>query len=100
MPGGHGLSPIQGDGVTAENAGDRVWLRVERQTLTRLPRTGAIVFTIKTTIDPLSVLARHKDLCFGLKGSTESMKPDMQNYKAIARYKAAMIAWLDRAIGD
>ena len=27
---------------------DQVWLRSERQTLVRLPRTGAVLFTIKT----------------------------------------------------
>ena len=36
------------DGVTAENAGQRLHLRVERQTLSRLPRTGAVLFTIRT----------------------------------------------------
>ena len=36
------------DAVTAENAGQRLHLRVERQTLSRLPRTGAVLFTIRT----------------------------------------------------
>jgi hypothetical protein len=99
MPGGHSLSPVQGDAVTPDNAGARVWLRVERQTLTRLPQTGAILFTIKTHIDPLSALAEHRDLCEGLKGSVETMRPEMQDYKAISRYKAALIAWLDNHLG-
>lgn len=99
MPGGHSASPVQGDAITPENAGHRVWIRVERQTLTRLPRTGAILFTIKTHIDPLSTLAGHGDLCSGLKGSVESMVPTMQDYKAISRYKAALIAWLDAHLG-
>lgn len=36
---------------------DGLYLRTERQTLTRLPQTGAVVFGIKTSICPLSVLA-------------------------------------------
>ena len=36
------------DAVTAESAGQRLHLRVERQTLSRLPRTGAVLFTIRT----------------------------------------------------
>lgn len=99
MPGGHSASPVQGDAVTAQNAGTHVWIRVERQTLTRLPQTGAILFTIKTHIDPLSVLAGRPDLCAGLKGSVETMTPDMRDYKAISRYKAALIAWLDAQLG-
>lgn len=99
MPGGHSASPVQGDAVTADNAGSHVWLRVERQTLTRLPQTGAILFTIKTHIDPLSALAGQPSLCAGLKGSVETMTPDMRDYKAISRYKAALTAWLDANVG-
>lgn len=99
MPGGHSVSPVQGDAVTPENAGSHVWLRVERQTLTRLPQTGAIVFTIKTHIDPVSALLGQSSLCAGLKGSIETMTPDMRDYKAISRYKAALTAWLDANLG-
>lgn len=35
----------------------RLYLRTERQTLVRLPRTGAVVFGIKTSISPLDRLA-------------------------------------------
>lgn len=34
--------------ITADNAGHRLFLRIERQTLRRLPATGAILFTIRT----------------------------------------------------
>ena len=34
--------------VTAQNAGERLQTRCERETLSRFPRTGAILFTIRT----------------------------------------------------
>ncbi|QDL93722.1 DUF3445 domain-containing protein [Paroceanicella profunda] len=34
-----------------------LWLRVERQTLSRLPETGAVVFTVKTDVAHLSSLS-------------------------------------------
>ena len=37
--------------------GDRWWIRSERQTLRRLPRTGAVLFTIATDTCPLEDLA-------------------------------------------
>ena len=37
--------------------GDRLWVRVERQTFVRLPRTGAVVFGIRTLQRPLEALA-------------------------------------------
>jgi len=38
---------------------DHVFLRIERQTLRRLPDTGAILFTVRIGIDPLDALERH-----------------------------------------
>ena len=35
----------------------RMYLRTERQTLVRLPETGAVVFGIKTSVSPLETLA-------------------------------------------
>jgi len=37
-------------------AGEGLHVRVERQTIRRLPQTGAIVFTIRVSLDPLSAL--------------------------------------------
>ena len=39
--------------VTAENAGQTLFVRSERQTLRRLPQTGAILFTIGIYVSPL-----------------------------------------------
>ncbi len=43
--------------VTADNAGETLFVRSERQTLRRLPDTGAIVFTIGIYIAPLGELS-------------------------------------------
>lgn len=43
--------------VTADNAGDTLFVRSERKTLRRLPRTGAILFTIGIYIAPLCELS-------------------------------------------
>lgn len=44
--------------VTSDNAGDTLFVRSERQTLRRLPETGAIVFTIGVYLASLGSLAR------------------------------------------
>jgi hypothetical protein len=38
------------------SAGERLFIRVERQTLSRLPASGAVAFSLHTYSDPLSVL--------------------------------------------
>lgn len=43
--------------VTPENAGSTLFVRSERQTLRRLPETGAILFTIGIYVEPLGRLA-------------------------------------------
>ncbi len=50
-------SPEQGfTHVTPDNAGETLFVRSERQTLRRLPQTGAILFTIGIYVEPLSRL--------------------------------------------
>ena len=43
--------------VTPANAGDTLFVRSERQTLRRLPQTGAILFTIGIYVEPLGLLS-------------------------------------------
>ncbi len=43
--------------VTARNAGETLFVRSERQTLRRLPETGAVVFTIGVYVAPLGSLS-------------------------------------------
>jgi len=43
--------------VTHENAGSTLFVRSERQTLRRLPKTGAILFTIGIYVEPLGKLS-------------------------------------------
>ncbi|NCP13912.1 MAG: DUF3445 domain-containing protein [Sphingomonadales bacterium] len=43
--------------VTPENAGSTLFVRSERQTLRRLPQTGAVLFTIGIYVEPLGHLA-------------------------------------------
>ena len=44
--------------ITPENAGETLFVRSERQTLRRLPETGAIVFTIGIYVSPLGELSQ------------------------------------------
>lgn len=43
--------------VTPDNAGETLFVRSERQTLRRLPQTGAILFTIGIYVEPLGSLS-------------------------------------------
>lgn len=54
------IDPVLWDALAGDGA-PRLWLRSERQTLRRLARSGAILFTIKVQMAPVSVLTHRPD---------------------------------------
>jgi dimethylamine monooxygenase subunit A len=75
-----------------------LWLRSERQTLSRLPRTGAVLFTIGTQQVPLSVLADRPDLATAMADAIEAWSEDMRAYKG-GHGALAAVPWL-RSLDD
>jgi hypothetical protein len=80
-----------------EGTGDDPWLRIERTTLRRLPRSGAVVFAIRTLTGPLDVIDTDPEAA-GLLAKAIGQLPD-----EVARYKlgppaarAALLARLTR----
>ncbi|WP_319024837.1 heme-dependent oxidative N-demethylase family protein [Nisaea sediminum] len=81
--------------ITRENAGDRLWIRIERQTLRRLPKSGDILFTIRTFVDPLSCLETRPDLAAALRSALAEMPEGMQRYKSLPPFQDALMRYLD-----
>ncbi|NQW12182.1 MAG: DUF3445 domain-containing protein [Alphaproteobacteria bacterium] len=93
QPTGHGRSAFDPT-ITPENLGDRLHLRVERQTFTALPDSGALVFGIKTVIDPIGVLADRPGLVATLRSTIATMPEDMRGYKSMAPFAGALDTYL------
>lgn len=86
--------------LASERAGERLWLRVERQTLRRLPRTKAIVFTVKTRVVRLDEATRDPAVAAALAARIREMPEAMAAYKGILPIRTPLLAWLDaRAVG-
>lgn len=81
--------------LTPDVVGDRCMLRVERQTLTRLPTTGAILSTIHTFQTPLARIMADADHAQRLRGVLHSVPADMLAYKGIDLFQAPLFAYLD-----
>jgi dimethylamine monooxygenase subunit A len=81
--------------IDAAAAGEKLWLRVERQTLRRLSRSGAVVFTIRTYITRLDAAVTSPDQASALAAAIRDMAPAMQIYKQIAPVAAPLLAWLE-----
>ena len=74
-----------------------MWLRVERQTLRKLPQTGAIAFTVRILQCPLAQLAASPALNRQLLHEVGRLKvesPAMYEYKSMASLAAPVSAYL------
>jgi hypothetical protein len=80
--------------ITAENAGSRVFLRVERQTLRRLPASGAVLFGIRVHVYPLDQVIDRADRALELAMAVRALPVDVQRYKSLLPFKEALLAWL------
>ena len=69
--------------LTAENAGEKLWLRVERQTLRRLPQSRAVVFTIRTLVRRLDEVAADPVVAGAMAARIREMEPGMAGYKGM-----------------
>jgi hypothetical protein len=73
---------------------DGLYYRVERQSLRRLPRSGAIVFTIRVYLHPLQTLRPIPGALDSLLTAVRDTPPSLAAYKGFDRYRPALEAAL------
>jgi hypothetical protein len=89
--------PIE-EPITADTAGQRLWLRCERQTLARMPKTGGVLFTIRIHRTRLSEAITPAGHAERMLDAIEAMPEPMRRYKGIDRHYAALVGYLDRRV--
>ena len=75
------------------------FLRVEHQTLTKLPRTGAVVFTVRSYVTPLYKVREDGD-GVALAEAIEGMPDGLAGYKMRQYWGAKVLPWLKGGPGD
>lgn len=94
------LPKSKSEGIGAEAVAlteNGTFIRVERQTLRKLPRTGAIVFTIRIYSDPLAALRRRPDaaaLARAFMDQINELTLPQAAYKGLVSKREALIAAL------
>ncbi|KAK5653703.1 hypothetical protein OQA88_8734 [Cercophora sp. LCS_1] len=94
-----GSEDSQGVGwATAEKdrAIEHHWFRSERQTLRRLPRSGGVVFTIRTYFHPIKEICEEEYVPGRLASAVRSWGDDVSRYKGRERYGDVLLEFLDR----
>ena len=74
---------------------DKHHYRSERQTLRRLPKTGAVVFTFRTYHEPVQKVAREPGVPGRLASAIRSWGEDTARYKGREQYGEALCKYLD-----
>jgi hypothetical protein len=75
-------------------AKDALHLRVERQTIRRLPQTGAVLFTIRIRLYKLADLLEERELATAFQQAWQEASPDVRAYKkweSLERHVAALL---------
>jgi hypothetical protein len=76
---------------------DELWIRMERQTLRRLPKTGGILFTIRGYQQPLpEYLSRSKQIAQDTRTLVERLPEDVAQYKSVLKYRPAITNWINQ----
>jgi hypothetical protein len=93
LPTAHSQTPVNLP-IGIENAGERLWLRVERQTLRRLPNTGGIVFGIHTTIESLAQVKTNPATAQHLAEAIEQLPVAAHAYKNLLPLQPVLLSYL------
>lgn len=80
--------------VTPENVAALMHLRVELQALFRLPRSHAVLFSIRQYLLPLSDIARVEKWRKRLHRVLRDLDPALVEYKGMTRYRDTAVAYL------
>jgi hypothetical protein len=79
------------------------FIRVERQTLRRLPVSDDVLFTIRIHVDPMDALARHPDgarLAAGFAAQLGALDAGQLAYKGLDRDRDVLVAELTALAAD
>lgn len=79
---------------------DGLWLRSERQTLRRLPETGAALFTIRTQHVPLGAVAERPDVALAMASVVEAWPDRIVRYRGARRWRGPVVTWLRSLDGE
>lgn len=86
----------EGHRITSVNAGEHLWLRVERQTLRKLKETGAILFTIRIHLRQLKHAVKFQGIANRIAQALSALPPEMQTYKQTYNFADSVQDYLNQ----
>jgi hypothetical protein len=83
-----------------DRAGDLLWIRVERQTLSRLPESRAVAFSLHTYSDPLSSLRTDAESVRAMLALLRAYSEERWKYSEMDIVREPVIAWLESVANE
>lgn len=80
--------------IRPDNVATKLHLRVELQTLFRLPRSNAILFGVRAYLASIGELARVPKWGRRLHRVLSDLHPELQDYKGLGRYRLTAVDYL------
>ena len=77
-----------------ESKPNKLFLRVERQTIRKLPVYGTVLFTIRVYVDPIESILNDEHTLTSLKMAVENLSEPMKKYKSIDQLEKTLLLWL------
>ncbi len=84
--------------LNADNIGSRLFIRIERQTLTRLPLSNCILFGIHTYQNTLENEAQDAARAASMLNVLRTTPREMMDYKAISPFETALLGYLEKRL--
>lgn len=94
QPGGEESEPID----RPDDIPERCFLRTERQTLRRMPNTGAVLFTIRVELRSLRDYVDDAAVLGDLRTALSGLDEAERRYKSLHWIEPALSTWLDRRL--
>tara|TARA_B100000686_G_C16681757_1_gene912354 strand:- start:175 stop:1056 length:882 start_codon:yes stop_codon:yes gene_type:complete len=85
---------IKENPINSENSGERLWLRVERQTLRKLRISGGILFSIRIHLRQLKKVANSKEFSNRLINALLALPPEIRAYKKTQAFTESVLKYL------
>ncbi|KXG50707.1 GPI mannosyltransferase [Penicillium griseofulvum] len=86
---------VSWDTAEKNRAIENHFFRSERQSLRRLPRSGAVVFTIRTYFEPVTRIVEEPYVPGRLADAIRSWGDDVSRYKGKEKYQDVLLEFLD-----
>ncbi|KAL7628384.1 hypothetical protein AAE478_002586 [Parahypoxylon ruwenzoriense] len=87
---------VSWDTAQKNRAVEHHYFRSERQSLRRLPKSGGVVFTIRTYFHPVTDISKEDYVPGRLASAVRSWGDDVSRYKGKEKYGEVLLEYLDR----